>query len=82
MAEPPSTFTDLLRDGRYLDFVREVGDRGWLREGAPDLEKTIAQLHADLRSQRHPPGPTIEWLLIDRLIQLQILNEEIRGSLT
>ena len=56
-----------------------VGAR--LREGNPDLEKTIIKLHADLRSQRHPPGPSIEWLLIDRLIQRQILIEAIRGSL-
>ena len=79
MAEPPSTFTDLLREGRYLDFIREAGARGWLQETS-ELEKNITQLHADLRSQRHPPGPTIEWLVIEELIQRQILSERIRGE--
>ena len=79
MAEPPSNFTNLLRDGRYLDFIREAGARGWLLE-RPGLEKTITRLHGELRLQRHPPGPTIEWLLIEQLIQKQILSERIRGE--
>jgi hypothetical protein len=82
MAEPPSPFTDLLRNGRYLDFIREIDARGWLREGKPDLQKTIAGLHEELRSQRRPPGPTVEWLLIERLIQMRILDEKIRESLS
>lgn len=82
MAEPPSSFTDLLRNGRYLDFIDEVGAYGWLRDGKPGLQKAIAELHEGLRSQCHPPGPTTEWLLIERLIQMQILDEKIRGDLS
>jgi hypothetical protein len=81
MAEPPSSLTDLLRRALYVEFIHEVGARGWLREGKPDLEKTISDLHAALRSQRHPPGPTIEWLLIERLIEMRIVGDKIRGAL-
>jgi hypothetical protein len=81
MAEPPSSFTELLRSKRYGEFTTEVSARGWLRKTNRDLQKTISELHEALRSQRHPPGPTIEWLLIERLIEIQILDEKIRDAL-
>jgi hypothetical protein len=80
MAEPPSPLTDLLRDARYPDFIREVHSRGLLRQPNADLQQLVAALHHELKAQRHPPGPTIEWLLIDRLVQLGLLDPKIRGG--
>ena len=81
MAEPPALLTDLLRDARYADFVRETGARGLLRNLQPDLPQLIATLHTELKAKRHPPGPTIEWLLIDRLVQQGMLDPKIHGDL-
>jgi hypothetical protein len=74
MAEPPTILSELLREARYADFINEVRVRGLLRKDQPDLEQVIKQLHASLQAQRHPPGPTVEWLLIDRLVRMQILR--------
>ena len=81
MAEPPSPLTDLLREGRYADFVREADARGLLRHPPSELPRLIAELHAKLKAERHPPGPTIEWLLIDRLVRQDMLESRIRGEL-
>jgi hypothetical protein len=78
MAEPPSLLTELLRDSRYADFIREIRTRGLLRGEEIGLEVVIKQLHASLLAERHPPGPTVEWLLIDRLVRMQILYEKAR----
>jgi hypothetical protein len=81
MAEPPSPLTELLRETRYADFIGAVRARGLLRDTNANLETIIADLHAQLKSQRHPPGPTVEWLLIDRLVRMQILDANTRAEL-
>jgi hypothetical protein len=82
MAEPPSLLTEILRDSRYADFIQEVRTRGLLRGEERGLEEVIKHLHASLLAERHPPGPTVEWLLIHRLVRMQILDEAIRGQTT
>ena len=81
MAEPPSRFTELLRAGRYAEFVSDVAARGLLRSAEPDLEARIAEVHRELQSRRHPAGPTVEWLLIERLVQTQKLDAKARQEL-
>jgi hypothetical protein len=80
MAEPPSPLTELLRDSRYADFIGEIRARGLLRGEDPGLEGVIRQLHTSLQAERHPPGPTVEWLLIDCLVRMQILHEKALDS--
>ena len=80
MAEPPSPLTELLRDSRYADFIREIRARGFLRGEEPGLADVIRQLHTSLQAERHPPGPTVERLLIDRLVRMQILHEKALDS--
>jgi hypothetical protein len=80
MAQPPSLLTELLRNSRYGDFIREVRSRGLLRGEETGLEVVIEQLHASLLAERHPPGPTVEWLVIDRLVRMQILHEKARDA--
>jgi hypothetical protein len=81
VAEPPSPLTTLLREERYAEFVNDVAARGLLLRAEANLGATIAGLHRELQSRRHPPGPTVEWLLIDRLVQLSILDERARQEL-
>jgi hypothetical protein len=78
MAEPPSILSELLCEARYADFISEVRRRGLLRDEKPELELVIRKLHDSLRAERHPPGPTVEWILIDRLVRMQILDEQAR----
>ena len=80
MAEPPSLLTELLRNSRYADFIIEARTRGLLRGEQRGLEAVIKQMHASLLAERHPPGPTVEWLLIDRLVGVQILDEKARDT--
>jgi hypothetical protein len=74
MAEPPSPLTDTLRAERYEEFVRLVRTQGLVRECKPDVLHVIAELHRELRAMRHPPGPTVEYLVIERLVQRGILD--------
>ena len=77
MAEPPSPLTAALGEERYDEFLRLVKAQGVLRDSTPDVLRVIAALHQELKAVRHPPGPTVEWLVIERLVQRGILDTKL-----
>jgi hypothetical protein len=82
MAEEPCLLTMLLYEKRYADFLAAVKSHGLLLlDRSAKLEAEVAKLHAALSDQRHPPGPTVEWMVIDRLILAGVLGPGTRDHL-
>jgi hypothetical protein len=46
-----------------------------------NLERQIAELHAELKLQRHPPSPTEEWMMIQKLVDTDLLDPNVHEHL-
>ena len=74
MAEPPHPWTTLLAARDWDGFAAAMTTAGCARVGSAELAAAARAEHARLAAQRHPPGPTVELLTIQRLVAAGALS--------